>query len=178
MRHSHERAKSGQLGVKAGAARAASLLDLAAIHSNRLETLIADRKGQHSIRINQQWRICFVWTASGAENVEIVDYHWERKTMASKKLTPVHPGEILLEEMEERRVTINSLARALRVPVSRIDEIVKSRRAVTAETALRLARYFGTSAQLWLNLQTGYDLAVAQDKLAGTIEREVLPHSA
>lgn len=98
--------------------------------------------------------------------------------MASKKLTPVHPGEILLEEMEERKVTINSLARALRVPVSRIDEIVKSRRAVTAETALRLARYFGTSAQLWLNLQTGYDLAVAQDKLAGTIEREVLPHSA
>ncbi len=98
--------------------------------------------------------------------------------MASKKLTPVHPGEILLEEMEERKVTINSLARALRVPVSRIDEIVKSRRAVTAETALRLARYFGTSAQLWLNLQTGYDLAVAQDKLAATIEREVLPYSA
>ena len=98
--------------------------------------------------------------------------------MASKKLTPVHPGEILLEEMEERKVTINSLARALRVPVSRIDEIVKSRRAITAETALRLARYFGTSAQLWLNLQTGYDLAVAQDKLAATIEREVLPYSA
>ncbi|MGA7238526.1 MAG: HigA family addiction module antitoxin [Bryobacteraceae bacterium] len=98
--------------------------------------------------------------------------------MASKKLTPVHPGEILLEEMKERKVTINSLARALRVPVSRIDEIVKSRRAVTAETALRLARYFGTSAQLWLNLQTGYDLAIAQDKLAAAIKREVLPYSA
>ena len=54
---------------------AASLLDLAAIHSNHLETLIADRKGQRSIRINQQWRICFVWTATAAENVEIVDYH-------------------------------------------------------------------------------------------------------
>ena len=59
-----------------------------------------------------------------------------------------------------------------------VDEIVKARRAVTAETALRLARYFGTSAQLWLNLQTAYDLAIAQDKLAAAIEREVLPHSA
>jgi antitoxin HigA-1 len=96
--------------------------------------------------------------------------------MANKKIEPTHPGNVLLEEMQERDISINFLARALRVPPSRVDEIVKRRRAVTAETALRLARFFGASAQFWLNLQTGYDLAVATSKLAAAIEREVLPH--
>jgi antitoxin HigA-1 len=97
--------------------------------------------------------------------------------MASRKtIPPTHPGEILLEEMEERNLSVNYVARALRVPPSRIDEIVKRRRAVTAETALRLARFLGTSPQFWLNLQTAYDLAMASDKLADAIGREVLPH--
>jgi addiction module HigA family antidote len=81
-----------------------------------------------------------------------------------------------MEEMQERHITINFLARALRVPPSRVDEIVKSKRSVTAETALRLACFFGTSAQMWINLQGVYDLAVAADKMAAAIEREVLPH--
>jgi addiction module HigA family antidote len=98
--------------------------------------------------------------------------------MARKKLAPVHPGEILRDEMQELDMTINGLARALRVPVSRVDEILKGKRAVTAETALRLGRFFGSSAQLWMNLQTAYDLAVAEDRLAAAIEREVLPRSA
>lgn len=94
----------------------------------------------------------------------------------SKSLPPTHPGEILQEEMEARGISINFLARALRVPPSRVDEIVKCRRSVSAETALRLARFFGTSAQLWLNLQSAYNLAVASPKLSVAIEREVLPH--
>jgi addiction module HigA family antidote len=98
--------------------------------------------------------------------------------MATKKLAPVHPGEILRDEMQELNMTINGLARALRVPVSRVDEIVKGKRAVTAETALRLARFFGSSAQLWMNLQSAYDLAVTEDKMAAAIERGVLPRSA
>jgi addiction module HigA family antidote len=98
--------------------------------------------------------------------------------MARKKLAPIHPGEILRDEMQELDITINGMARALRVPVSRIDEIVKGKRSITAETALRLGRFFGSSAQLWMNLQTAYDLATAEDRLAAAIEREVLPRSA
>jgi addiction module HigA family antidote len=97
--------------------------------------------------------------------------------MARKRIAPVHPGEFLFEEMQERSITINRLARDLRVPVSRIDEIVKGKRSITAETALRLGRFFGTSAGCWLSLQTTYDLAVAEDA-AARIEREVLPFSA
>jgi len=69
----------------------------------------------------------------------------------------------------------NALAMAIRVPVSRIAEIAKGRRSVTAETATRLARYFGTSRDFWMNLQSYYDLAIVEDELASTIEREVQP---
>ncbi len=97
---------------------------------------------------------------------------------AKRKLIATHPGEILLEEMQERNISINFLARALRVTPSRVDEIVKCKRSVTAETALRLARFFGTSAEMWMNLQTAYDLATAAAKLSAAIDREVLPHQA
>jgi addiction module HigA family antidote len=73
---------------------------------------------------------------------------------------------------------VNALALALRVPANRMGAIVQGRRAITADTALRLARYFGTSAQMWVNLQAKYDLAVAQDALEERIGREVLPRSA
>lgn len=98
-----------------------------------------------------------------------------RKTAAHAPIAFVHPGEILKEEMDERELSINGVARALRVPASRIDEITKGKRAITAETALRLGRYFGSSPQFWMNLQTAYDLDVARDRLAQAIEREVLP---
>jgi addiction module HigA family antidote len=80
--------------------------------------------------------------------------------------------------MQERNISINFLARSLRVTPSRIDEIVKCKRSVTAETALRLARFFGTSAEMWMSLQSNYDLATAAAKLSTAIEREVLPHQA
>jgi len=95
-----------------------------------------------------------------------------------KLLPPIHPGEILRAEfMEPLRLSMNRLALDLRVPVTRIAEIVHERRSITPDTALRLARYFNTSAGFWLNLQSAYDLEVAQDKLARTIEREVRPAS-
>jgi addiction module HigA family antidote len=93
-------------------------------------------------------------------------------------LPPIHPGEILRAEfMEPLRLSMNRLALDLRVPVTRIAEIVHERRSITPDTALRLARYFNTSAGFWLNLQSAYDLEVAQDKLLRTIEREVRPNS-
>jgi addiction module HigA family antidote len=95
-----------------------------------------------------------------------------------KLLPPVHPGEILRAEfMEPLQLSMNRLALELRVPVTRIAEIVHERRGITPDTALRLARYFNTSAGFWLNLQIAYDLEVAQDKLSHVIEREVRPAS-
>src|SRR5712692_4085273 len=92
------------------------------------------------------------------------------------KLLPIHPGEILREEfMKPLGLSVNRLALDLRVPVTRISEIVHCRRSITAGTALRLGRYFGTSPQVWLNLQAKYDLQVAEDREGETIERQVQP---
>jgi addiction module HigA family antidote len=95
-----------------------------------------------------------------------------------KKLPPIHPGELLRDELEEIGVSLNELARALRVPMNRISAIANGRRSITADTAMRLARYFGTSPEYWLNLQTAYDLEVATDKIGPLIELEVLPRDA
>src|SRR2546421_8561397 len=94
----------------------------------------------------------------------------------SEKLPPIHPGEILREDfMKPLGISMNKLALDLRVPVTRIAEIVHERRAISPDTALRLGRYFNTSPRFWLNLQGSYDLEVAQDALASTIERDVRP---
>jgi len=93
-----------------------------------------------------------------------------------RRLSPVHPGEILREDyLLPLGLSMNRLALDLRVPVTRIAEIVRERRGITPDTALRLARYFNTSARFWLNLQTTYDLEVAEDELAQSIDREVSP---
>jgi addiction module HigA family antidote len=99
--------------------------------------------------------------------------------MKTDKLAPIHPGEILREEfMKPRGLSQNALARALKVPPRRINEIVLEKRAITADTALRLARYFGTSAEMWTGLQADYDLRRARYEKARTIEREVEPLAA
>jgi antitoxin HigA-1 len=93
-----------------------------------------------------------------------------------KPLPPFHPGEILRADfMKPLGLSMNRLALDLRVPVTRIAEIVHERRGISPDTALRLARYFNISAGFWLNLQSSYDLEVAQDKLSRVIEREVRP---
>lgn len=97
---------------------------------------------------------------------------------SQKRLPPIHPGEILRADfMEPLGLSMNRMALDLRVPVTRIAEIVHERRGITPDTALRLARYFNTSPGFWLNLQSAYDLEVAQDKLSRVIEREVRPAS-
>jgi addiction module HigA family antidote len=97
---------------------------------------------------------------------------------SSKRRYPIHPGEILRADfMEPLGLSMNRLALDLRVPVTRVAEIVHQRRGITPDTALRLARYFDTSAGFWVNLQSAYHLEVAQDKLARVIEREGRPAS-
>jgi addiction module HigA family antidote len=98
--------------------------------------------------------------------------------MKTNKLAPIHPGEILREEfMTPHGLSQNARARALGVPPRRINEIVLEKRGITADTALRLARFFGTSAELWTGLQADYDLRLARYEKARTIEREVEPLS-
>ncbi|HYH39926.1 MAG TPA: HigA family addiction module antitoxin [Azospirillum sp.] len=91
----------------------------------------------------------------------------------------VHPGEVLREEfLSPLNLSANALALALRVPVTRISEIVHERRGVTADTALRLARYLGTTPEFWLNLQQAHDLSIAASERGPEIEREVRPRAA
>jgi addiction module HigA family antidote len=97
----------------------------------------------------------------------------------TRKLKPVHPGEILREEfMKPLGLSMNKLALDLRVPVTRIAEIVHQRRAITTDTALRLGRYFKTTPVFWMNLQVRYDLEVAEDEQAEKIARDVQPLEA
>jgi addiction module HigA family antidote len=90
-------------------------------------------------------------------------------------LPPSHPGETLADELAARGLTANALALKLRVPANRISDIVRGRRALTAETALRLGRYFGTGAKFWVDLQASYDLAVAERDLGAIIDKEIDP---
>ena len=94
--------------------------------------------------------------------------------MGKKVLSPVHPGEILqMEFLEPLGMSQYRLAKGLRVPPRRINEIVHGKRGITADTALRLARFFGTSERFWLNLQNRYDLEVERDRLGDALERDV-----
>lgn len=101
--------------------------------------------------------------------------------MATRKKTisPIHPGVTLREDfLKELGLSANRLAIELQVPVTRVNDIIRERRAITADTALRLARYFGTTPQFWLNLQANYDLEVAQDARGAEILDRIRPHRA
>jgi len=88
-------------------------------------------------------------------------------------MVPVHPGRLLRRELHARRLSANALARALRVPSGRIVDILNGKRSITAETALRLGRYFGNGPQFWMNLQAHYDLAIAMRDVGPLVAREV-----
>ncbi len=99
--------------------------------------------------------------------------------MAKKRLPPIHPGEILLEEfLKPMGISQYRLANDISVPPRRINEIVKGLRAISANTALRLARYFGTSDRFWINLQSRYDLELERDELGKKLEQEVRVYTA
>ena len=94
--------------------------------------------------------------------------------MKNKKLPPIHPGEILIEEfLKPMGISQYRLAKDISVPPRRINEIVHGKRSISADTALRLGRFFGISPQFWLNLQTRFDLEVTEDRLAERLEKEV-----
>ena len=88
-------------------------------------------------------------------------------------MKPIHPGRILKREMEARDLSVNRLSLELRVPSGRITQIVNGKRGISAETALRLSRYFGNSAQFWMNLQSKYDLAAVEQKIGKKVLTEV-----
>ena len=93
-------------------------------------------------------------------------------------MRPIHPGEILHGEMDELGLSARKLALALRVPTNRVTAILNEQRAVTADTALRLARYFGTAPEFWLNLQCAYELREARLEVGNQIEKHVSPRAA
>lgn len=97
----------------------------------------------------------------------------------AKKLEPIHPGEILLEEfMKPLGLSINRLAREISVPPGRISEIVNGKRSISANTALRLGRYFSVSPDVWLGLQNEYDLRLARKTIGKELEKRIHPHAA
>ena len=99
--------------------------------------------------------------------------------MKKQKCAPIHPGEILLEKfLKPLDLSQYRLAKSISVPPRRINEIVHGKRAITADTALRLSRFFDTTAQFWINLQGRYDLELATDALGDRLNREVSPHAA
>ena len=140
---------------------AARLDDLRAPPGNHLEALVGDRRGQYSIRINDQWRICFEWE----------DKNVKRKIHRGAAWN-LHPGEILREEfLKPIEMSSYKLAKNLRVPVPRIHDIVLEKRGITADTAVRLARFFGTSPEFWMNAQSFYEVRRAQNELADELSR-------
>lgn len=97
-------------------------------------------------------------------------------TRKPKRLSPIHPGELLKMTFDDAQLSANAVALALRIPANRLTEIINGKRSISADTAMRLGRYFGTSAQMWMNLQSRYDLEVAEAELAGRIADEVKPY--
>jgi addiction module HigA family antidote len=152
---------------------ATSLESLKVPPGSQLEALKGNRKRQHSIRINQHWRVCFRWTGNDAEGVEITDYH--EATMTTT-ITRTHPGIILREEFfEPLGITQLAAARATGIPQSRLSEILSGRRSITADTAVRLGHYFRVDPRNWLNLQSAYDLWKLEQISGKKISREVTP---
>jgi len=98
----------------------------------------------------------------------------KESNVAKRKFNPVHPGVVLAEDfLKEMEISQYRLAKGIAVPPRRINEIVQGKRSITADTALRLGKFFGMEAQFWMNLQSHYDLEVAKDAIAGKLDREV-----
>ena len=146
-----------------------TLEDLRALQSRRLETLIGEGGWHYAIPINEQWRICFEWpeTSSGPTKVELVD----SANGGHMTAVAIHPGEHLAEELRALNMSASELARRIKVPTNRVTGILNGQRAITGDSALRLAHFFGTSAEFWMNLQSVHDLHVAEGKTGRIIEQ-------
>ena len=149
-------------------AAAHTLEDLRALQAGRLETLRGGGGRHYAIRINEHWRICFEWpdTSPGPMNAELID----SETGAHMPPVAIHPGEHLAEELRALNMSASEFARRIKVPTNRVTGILNGRRAITGDTALRFAHFFGTSAEFWVNLQSLHDLQVAGAKAGRIIE--------
>jgi len=152
---------------------ASSILDLATPGLN-FEKLKGDRDGQFSIRINRQRRICLSGQAArqGQPRSRLAISMIEAKASerrCSMARTPIHPGEHLADELAALGMSANELARQLGVPPNRVTSIINGTRAITGDTALRLGHFFGTSAEMWMNLQKLYELRLAEKKAGEAI---------
>lgn len=147
--------------------KAIALDELRSPPGNRLEVPKRSRAGQHAIRVNDQGRICFRWTAAGVEDVGFTDYHRAR-TPCSESHEPTRRAH------EASRPQRECPRPGPAGPATRIGAIIRQQRprAVTADTAMRLGRYFGSSAEFWLSLQVHYDLALARRRNRKTVERD------
>jgi antitoxin HigA-1 len=135
---------------------ATSLEDLRGLPSNHLEVLRGDRRGQWSIRINRQWRICFSWPQDRPDRPKSRLSITMEASMSLPR--PVRPGEVIAEELDEFGVSASELARQIGVPANRVSQILAGKRSVTGDTALRLGHWFGMSPAFWSNLQSLYEL--------------------
>jgi addiction module HigA family antidote len=162
---------------------AEKLEDITAVPGNRLESL----GGTGRVNIASGSTIDGESAFSGAKarrrasRLSIITSEANMKvTNATKdRLPPIHPGEILREEfLSPLGMSAHQLAMALRVPATRINDIVNEKRGITADTALRLSRYFGTTSRFWMNMQASWELEVAEDQLGENVRRDVLPRSA
>jgi addiction module HigA family antidote len=146
-----------------------SIDDVRVLQSHGLETLAGEGRVRYAVRINGDWRVCFDWpdASPGPTNVELVD------SESGGHLAPstIHPGEQLAEKLRAVNMNASELARRIQVPTNRVTKILNGQRGITADTALRLARFFGTSAEVWLNLQSLHDLRVAEAKAGAVIQR-------
>ena len=123
--------------------------------------------------VNARWRICFSFRKGDAYDVEIADYH-RGETMP----LAAHPGRFLRRELEARKLSASRLALDLAVPSGRVTDILNGRRSITADTAVRLGRYFGNRAQFWLDLQSQYDIGVVEREKGREISERVKPADA
>lgn len=161
---------------------AAALEDLRQPPGNQLEALKDDRAGQHSIRVNDQWRLCFVWRDGNAHKVEIAEYHQEPRQMirrdeldsvdfsdasTGETIPAMTPGDVQrLDFMESLKLFARALARDMGVIADRVTEMINGKCTITAEIAILLGRRFGTTRSFWMNLQTAFDLEKAERALA------------
>ena len=147
---------------------AKSLGDLSPLKSVGLHNVKRGRKAQWAMTVNDRWRICFEFRKGDALEVEIV-IPQRLNIMAPI----VHPGRLLKRELTTRKLSANRLSLDIGVPSGRITDILNGRRAITADTAVRLGRYFGNSAQFWLDLQSQYDIGLVERERGVEIARRV-----
>jgi addiction module HigA family antidote len=152
---------------------AKSLQDLSPLKSVGLHKLKGDRKDQWAMTVNERWRICFEFRRATLLT-------WKSSTITEdEKMAPIaHPGRLLKRELVARKLSANRLSLDVGVPSGRITDILNGRRSITADTAVRLGRYFGNSAQFWLDLQGQYDIAVVEREKGGEIAKRVRPADA